>query len=77
MKGGRLFSIKLTTIILFSNDYKFIQIGETFHALTRFGEYKIDLSSFDENTFQILRQRVSNNAQIPFDKDILIKVNKR
>ena len=26
------------------------------------------------STFQILRQRVSNNAQIPFDKDILIKV---
>ena len=65
---------KNTTIVLFSNDYKFIQIGETFQALTRFGEYKIDLSSFDENTFQILRQRVSNNVQIPFDKDILIKV---
>jgi hypothetical protein len=65
---------KNTTIVLFSNDYKFIQIGETFQALTRFSEYKIDLSSFDENTFQILRQRVSNNAQIPFDKDILIKV---
>ena len=58
---------------MFSNDYKFIQIGETFQALTRFGEYKIDLSSFDENTFQILR-RVSNNVKIPFDKDILIKV---
>jgi hypothetical protein len=38
---------KNTTIILFSNDYKFIQIGETFHALTRFGEYKIDLSFLD------------------------------
>jgi hypothetical protein len=65
---------KNTTIVLFSNDYKFIQIGETFQALTRFSEYKIDLSSFNENTFQILRQRVSYNVQIPFDKDILIKV---
>ena len=64
---------KNTTIVLFSNDYKFIQIGETFQALTRFSEYKIDLSSFDENTFQILRRRVSNNIQIPFDKDILFK----
>ena len=65
---------KNTTIVLFTNDYKFIQIGETFQALTRFSEYKINLSSFDENTFQILRQRVSNNVHIPFDKDILIKV---
>ena len=50
----------------------FIQIGETFQALTIFNEYTIDLSTF--NAFQILRQRVSNNVQIPFDKDILIKI---
>ena len=52
----------------------FIQIGETFQALTIFNEYTIDLSTFNDNAFQILRQRVSNNVQIPFDKDILIKV---
>ena len=52
----------------------FIQIGETFQALTIFNEYKIDLSTFNDNAFQILRQRVSNNVQIPFDKDILIKI---
>jgi hypothetical protein len=33
---------KNITIVLFSNDYKFIQIGETFQALTRFSEYKIN-----------------------------------
>jgi hypothetical protein len=52
----------------------FIQIGETFQALTIFNEYTIDLSTFNDNAFQILRQRVSNNVQIPFDKDILIKI---
>jgi hypothetical protein len=36
---------KNITIVLFSNDYKFIQIGETFQALTRFSEYKINLSA--------------------------------
>ena len=49
----------------------FIQIGETFQALTIFNEYKIGLSTFNDNAFQILRQRVSNNVQIPFDKDII------
>ena len=65
---------KNATIVLFTNDYKFIQISETFQALIRFNEYKIDLASLNEAAFQILRQRVSNNVQIPFDKDILIKV---
>jgi hypothetical protein len=52
----------------------FIQIGETFQALTIFNEYTIDLSTFNDNAFQILRQRVSNNVQIPFDKEIAIEV---
>jgi hypothetical protein len=52
----------------------FIQIGETFQALTIFNEYTIDLSTFNDNAFQVLRQRVSNNVQIPFDKEIAIEV---
>jgi len=52
----------------------FINICETFEALGRFKENTIDLSFFDQEAFQHLRQKVSHNIPIPLNKDILIKV---
>ena len=47
--------------------------SSTFEALGRFKENTIDLSFFDQEAFQHLRQ-VSHNIPIPLNKDILIKV---
>jgi hypothetical protein len=61
-------------IALLSSDKRFINICETFEALCRFKENIIDLSFFDQEAFQHLRQQVSHNIPIPLNKDILIKV---
>ena len=63
-----------TIIALLSSDKRFINICETFEALGRFKENIIDLSFFDQEAFQHLRQQVSHNIPIPLNKDILIKV---
>jgi hypothetical protein len=39
-----------------------------------FKENTIDLSFFDQEAFQHLRQQVSHNIPIPLNKDVLIKV---
>lgn len=66
--------ISNTIIALLSNDQRFINICETFEALGRFKENTIDLSFFDQEAFQHLRQQVSHNIPIPLNKDVLIKV---
>ena len=63
-----------TIIALLPSDQKFINICETFEALGRFKENTIDLSFFDQEAFQHLRQKVSQNIPIPLNKDILIKI---
>jgi len=63
-----------TTIVLLPSDQQFIKICETFETLGRFRENAIDLSFFNHNAFQHLRQKVSHNVPIPLNKDILIKV---
>ena len=63
-----------TIIALLPRDQRFINICETFEALGRFKENTIDLSFFDQEAFQHLRQQVSHNIPIPFNKNILIKV---
>ena len=62
-----------TIIALLASDQRFINICETFEALGRFKENTIDLSSFDQEAFQRLRQ-VSHIIPIPLNKYILIKV---
>jgi hypothetical protein len=48
--------LKDQTIALLASDQRFINICETFEALGRFKENTIDLSSFDQEAFQRLRQ---------------------
>ena len=64
-----------TTNVLVPSDQQFIKICETFEALGRFSENAIDLSFFDQDAFQHLKQKVSHNIPIPLNKDILIKVS--
>jgi hypothetical protein len=63
-----------TIIALLPSDQRFINNCETFEALGRFKENTIDLSFFDQEAFQHLRQQVYHNIPIPLNKDILIKV---
>lgn len=52
-----------TIIVLLTSDQKFINICETFQALGRFSENQLDLSFFNPNAFQHLRQKVSHTFQ--------------
>ena len=45
-----------TIIVLLPSDQRFINICETFEALGRFKENTIDLSFFDQEAFQHLKQ---------------------
>ena len=63
-----------TIIALLPSDQRFINIVKRLKPLGRFKENTIDLSFFDQEAFQHLRQQVSHNIPIPLNKDVLIKV---